>query len=240
MFAQTQIRDGVDQYERLAPRYDRLHHRWLRHAGGEAQAALEALVRALATPGSKLLDAGCGTGNLARSLIAEGMPPKSMTLLDPSAAMLARCADIPVTKIQGRLEALPFNDGAFDLVTCVWALETVPDTFLALTELCRIVRRGGALCLAFCADEPARGLADGLMRQALLYRGTGRFLSRSHLMQTIEGFNGFDVRAIPSHGPASTVLARRKVAETDQEMKQSKTLRADGHKTHLLQRREEE
>lgn len=209
MFAQTPIRDGVDQYERLAPRYDRLHHRWLRYAGGEAQAALEALVRALATPNSTLLDAGCGTGKLARSLIAEGMPPNLMTLLDPSAAMLARCTDIPVPKIQGRLEALPFDDGAFDLVTCVWALETVPDPFLALTELCRVVRPGGALCLVFCADEPARGLADCLMRQALLYRGTGRFLSRTRLMHAIESFKEFGVCAIPSQGPASTLLARR-------------------------------
>lgn len=209
MFAQTPIRDGVDQYEILAPRYDRLHHRWLRHAGGEAQAALEGLVRALATPNSKFFDAGCGTGNLARTLIAEGMSPNLMTLLDPSAAMLARCADIPVPKIQGRLEALPFEDGAFDLVTCVWVLETVPDPFPALTELCRVVRAGGALCLAFCADEPARGIVDGLMRQALLNRGTGRFLSRSRLMQAIESFEEFEVRAIPSQGPASTLLARR-------------------------------
>jgi ubiquinone/menaquinone biosynthesis C-methylase UbiE len=214
MFAQAPLRDAVDQYEKLAPRYDKLHHRWLRHAGGEAQAALEGLVRALATPYSKFLDAGCGTGNLARALIAEGMPPNLMTLLDPSAAMLARCADIPVPKMQGRLEALPFEDGTFDLVTCVWALETVPDPLLALVELCRVVRPGGALCLAFCADEPARGLADSLMRQALLFRGTGRFLSRSRLMQAIENFEDFEVRAIPSHGPASTLLARRPGAAT--------------------------
>ncbi|MEL6958733.1 MAG: methyltransferase domain-containing protein [Pseudomonadota bacterium] len=209
MFAKSLSRDRVDQYDRLASRYDRLHRRWLRHAGGEAQAALEALVRALARPNSALLDAGCGTGNLARALVAEGMAPDQMTLLDPSAAMLARCADIPAPKIRGRLEDLPFEDGAFDLVTCVWALETVPDPHLALTELCRVVRAGGALCLAFCADAPARGLADSLMRQALLFRGTGRFLSRSQLVQAFESFDEFDVRVIPSHGPASTLLARR-------------------------------
>ena len=47
------------------------------------------------------------------------------------------------------------------------------------------------------------------MRKALLFRGTGRFLSRSRLMRAIESFDAFEVRAIPSHGPASTVLARR-------------------------------
>lgn len=214
MLEETPLDDAVDLYDKLAPRYDILHHRWLRHAGGEAQAALEGLVRALATPNSMFLDAGCGTGNLARRLIAEGMPPNMMTLLDPSAAMLAQCDDIPVPKIQGRLESLPFEDGTFDLVTCAWALETVPDPHLALSELCRVVRAGGALCLAFCADEPARGLAGSLMRQALLFRGTGRFMSRSRLMQAIERFENFEVRAIPSHGPASTLLARRSGAAT--------------------------
>ncbi len=71
MLAETPLDDAVDLYYKLAPRYDKLHHRWLRHAGGEAQAALEGLVRALATPNSRLLDAGCGTGNLARRLILQ-------------------------------------------------------------------------------------------------------------------------------------------------------------------------
>lgn len=214
LFVQTQSRNSIEQYERLAPRYDRLHHRWLRHAGGEAQAALEALVRALTTPEKSLLDAGCGTGHLARALIAEGMSPKAMTLLDPSEAMLARCADIPALKVKGNLEALPFSDSAFDIVTCVWALETVPNLELALSELCRVVRPGGVLCLAFCADMPARGLADRLMRKALLYRGTGKFLCRDQVIQSIESIDGFKVHTIPSNGPAATLLAKRTTSST--------------------------
>jgi ubiquinone/menaquinone biosynthesis C-methylase UbiE len=212
MFSQTPVRNGVDRYNRLAPHYDRLHHRWLRHAGGEAQAALEALVRALIAPNKQFLDAGCGTGNLARTLISEGMSPANMTLLDPSQPMLARCADIPVPKVKGRLETLPFADRAFDIVTCAWALETASNPDLALKELCRVVRPDGVLCLVFCADMPARGLTDSLMRQALLYRGTGQFLSRQCVIETIESSSEFEVRAIPSNGPAATLLAKRRIS----------------------------
>lgn len=53
MLAKTPLGDAVDLYDKLAPRYDKLHHRWLHHAGGEALAAMEGLVRALATPNSK-------------------------------------------------------------------------------------------------------------------------------------------------------------------------------------------
>ena len=218
MFAPTFQRDTVDQYDKLAWQYDKLHGRWLRHAGGEAQAALEALVRALVTSDTALLDAGCGTGNLARALIAEGIPPEVMTLLDPSKAMLVRCADIPVQKVRGRLEALPFDDATFDIVTCVWALETVPNPVLALKELCRVVRPGGVLCLAFCADMPARGLTDSFMRQALLCRGTGRFLPRKLVIDAIERSVGFKVQAIPSRGPAATLLAKR-TAVSDESVK---------------------
>ena len=209
MFSATHYQDMIGLYDRLAPDYDRLHRRWLRHAGGEAQVALEATVRALAMPDTNLLDAGCGTGAFARALIAEGISPARVTLLDPSDAMLARCADIPAQQVMGRLEALPFEDGEFDIVTCAWALETVPHPERALRELCRVVRPGGVLCLAFCAKAPAREPAAWLMRQAIMWRGTGRFLSREHVIHTIRRSGEFEVRPIPSGGPAAAVLARR-------------------------------
>ena len=198
-------------YDRLAPDYDRLHRRWLKHAGGEAQAALEAAVRAVATPGSTLLDAGCGTGAFVRALIAEGQSPDRITLLDPSDAMLKRCADLPVRRVKGRLEALPFAAGRFDIVTCAWALETASDPALALAELARVVRPGGVLCLAFCAEAPAGAPAAWIMRQAILLRGTGRFLSRSRVVERLGSAVGFEVRTVPSNGPAAALIARRSV-----------------------------
>ena len=40
MLSATPHHDLASLYDRLAPDYDRLHRRWLRHAGGEAQVAL--------------------------------------------------------------------------------------------------------------------------------------------------------------------------------------------------------
>ena len=202
-------RDPASIYDRLAPNYDRLHRRWLRRAGGEAQAALEAAVRALATADTKLLDAGCGTGAFARALIAEGMSPTCITLLDTSDAMLARCTDTEARRVKGRLEALPFEPGKFDIVTCAWALETVPHPEDALQELCRVVRHGGILCLTFCAEMPAPYLSEWLMRQAITWRGTGQFLSRREVIDSLRSSGEFEVRAVPSKRPAATVLARR-------------------------------
>ena len=201
--------DLIATYDRLAANYDTLHRRWLQHAGGEAQAALEAVVRALATTDTNLLDVGCGTGAFARSLIAEGMSPTRVTLLDPSKAMLKFCIDTNARQVNGRLEALPFESRTFDVVTCAWSLETVQDVELALQELSRVVRHKGVLCLAFCAQKPSRGLADQLMRLAVTWRGTGRFLSCKQVLDTLQKSGEFDVRTVPTQGPAATLLARR-------------------------------
>jgi ubiquinone/menaquinone biosynthesis C-methylase UbiE len=201
--------DLAGTYDRLAANYDKLHRRWLRHAGGEAQAALEAIVRALVTTDTNLLDAGCGTGALARSLIAEGMSPARVTLLDPSKAMLERCIDTDAPQVNGRLEALPFESRAFDVVTCAWALETAQDQELALRELCRVVRRGGVLCLVFCAEKPTRDLAEWLSRLAVTLRGTGQFLSCELVIDILRRSGEFDLRTVPTNGPAATLLARR-------------------------------
>lgn len=211
MFRATLNRDPISHYDRMGPNYDKLHRRWLKHGGGEAQAALEAAVRVAARPDTNLLDAGCGTGSFARRLIAEGMSPARITLLDPSGAMLMRCADIPVRKLNGRIEALPFEDCEFDIVTCAWVLETGTAPEVALRELCRVVRCGGLLCLAFCAEAGTRGVAEWLMRQTILHRGSGQFLYREKIIDIIRRSGEFEVRLVPSGGPAATLIAKRSI-----------------------------
>lgn len=209
-----ETRDAVELYSRLAPSYDLLHRRWLKYAGGEAQAALEAAVRVAYRPGAALLDVGCGTGVFARALLSEGVAAEDLTLLDPSAAMLSRCADLPCLKVPGRIEALPFPSARFEIVTCAWALETSVDAARALQELCRVLRPGGALCLAFCADRPARGPVDWMMRQALLRRRTGQFLSVARVVDQVAAAGGAEIRVIPLSGPVAALVARGASAAT--------------------------
>jgi ubiquinone/menaquinone biosynthesis C-methylase UbiE len=201
--------DLAPLYDRLAPSYDFLHRRWLRFAGGEAQAALEAAVRAFATPGTRLLDAGCGTGAFARRLLKEGFDPDHLTLLDPSGEMLRSCKDIPSRKILGRLESMPFADGCFGVLTCAWALETVPDPAKAIPEMLRVVAPGGLICMAFCAQRPPRGVLDWLISWSLSLRGTGRFLSVREITALVSENGGSGIVSVPLTGPVATVVARR-------------------------------
>lgn len=201
--------DRVRIYDRLAPRYDRLHAKWLRYAGGEAQAALEAVVRARCAPGMRLLDVGSGTGAFVRRLVAEDMGFAEVTMLEPSAEMLERCPDVGVRKVHGRGEAMPFPDDAFDLVTCAWAIEVVHDPILALRELCRVVAPGGAICIIFCADKPPRSIMDLVMRAAIHLQGTGAFLSTEMIVDGIRDRRGYEVSVIPTRGPATALLIKR-------------------------------
>ncbi|SFS13869.1 class I SAM-dependent methyltransferase [Yoonia litorea] len=199
-------------YDRLAPTYAFRHQRWLRFAGGEAQAALEAAVRMVLASGSTILDAGAGTGQFARSLLSEGFPPEQITLLDPSRAMLEYCDDIPVTKTLGRIEEMPFANRSFDVVTCAWALEVVTQPDLALSELCRVLKIGGVLCLTFCAQAPLRDLVDWAMRSAVKLRGTGNFLQTFDVIAALQETMPCEVQIMPCSGPAATIIARRLAA----------------------------
>lgn len=206
--------DGETVYDKLAPIYDRLHRRWLHRrwlhrAGAEAQAALEASVRAVANETSTLLDAGCGTGAFARKLISEGTPPEMVTLLDRSEQMLSQCNDIHAQKILGRLEALPFGNFAFDIVTCAWFLETVSNIPLALSELLRVTAQNGTLLLVFCTEKPGETLTHSVLRWRVESRRTGRFLSAQEVTERIRTRGDFEVRPVPVRGPSSMLIVKR-------------------------------
>jgi len=137
-------------YDRAADRYDHFRELWLRLAGAAAEEAMLADLRDTLLPGAKVLDAGCGTGLLARRM-RELQPDIELTLLDLSAAMLVRAGDVPGEHVQGSVLELPFADDTFDVVISAWVIETVSDPIRAVTEYLRVLNPGGRVLYTFCS-----------------------------------------------------------------------------------------
>jgi len=208
-------------YDLLAPRYDQLHRRWLRGAGGLAQAAFEGAVRALLKRQSRVLDVGCGTGHFARRLVAEGFPAGQMTLVDASASMLDATADLPLSRLKARIEELPFPDEHFDIVTCAWVIETLEYPSTGVSELCRVLRPGGAICVAFCANTPPVGVSAWFLRQTVRLRGTGRFLERRDVAEAFAQAGKFELRWLPCDGPAAALIALHRHTRNEHQLEAS-------------------
>jgi demethylmenaquinone methyltransferase / 2-methoxy-6-polyprenyl-1,4-benzoquinol methylase len=128
-------------FDRIAPVYDvmnrlmtmGLDRRWRR-------ITVEQVVR----PGDRVLDACCGTGDLALEVRRRG---GVVTGLDFSERMLerARRKGPALQWVQGDVLALPFEDGAFDAATVGFGVRNVADLEAGLRELRRVLRVGGRL-----------------------------------------------------------------------------------------------
>ena len=99
--------------------------------------------------GERVLDVGCGTGVVARTAAEAVGPGGSVTGVDVNEGMLATArARAPQggASLEWRQEdasALPFSDGAFDVVLSQQALQFVPDPGAVLSEIRRVLRPGG-------------------------------------------------------------------------------------------------
>ena len=96
----------------------------------------------------RALDVGCGGGWWLRTLLRWGAPPAALAGLDalPAAVVAARAVHPAVTIVQGSVDALPFADGSFDLVTQFTVFSSIMDTSVrrrAATEMLRVLRPGG-------------------------------------------------------------------------------------------------
>ena len=134
--------EGVrTMFDRIAPVYDAMNHvmtvgldrRWRR-------VAAEAVV----SPGDSVLDACCGTGDLALACARAG---GRVTGLDFSERMLerARAKSSAIEWVQGDALALPFEDGSFDVATVGFGVRNLEDLAGGLAELRRVLRPGGRL-----------------------------------------------------------------------------------------------
>ena len=130
-------------FDRIAPVYDAMNR--IMTAGLDGRWRRAAAVAAV-HPGDRVLDACCGTGDLALAAAAAG---GHVTGVDFSPRMLerARAKSSAIDWVAADVLELPFADGAFDAATIGFGIRNVSDTGQALAELRRVLRQGGRLAV---------------------------------------------------------------------------------------------
>lgn len=138
----------------------------------------------------KLLDAGCGSGGMLARL-RQRFPRASLTGMDyvDRALELTRQRDLDVQLVQGRADALPFDDDKFDVVLSldVIVLQGIDDA-AAIREMHRVLRAGGMLIVNVAAFDFLRGSHDAATNMARRY-------TKARLRDLLEDA-GFAVRAL--------------------------------------------
>lgn len=125
----------------------------------DEQASLPAIQRLRATTaellrprlGDRLLDAGCGTGDVVRALAGLVGAHGTVVGIEPSATMLDEArrrtgeSSHNVEFRSGDIARLDFDDATFDGVTCERVFQHLDTPDAALAELVRVIRPGGRI-----------------------------------------------------------------------------------------------
>jgi ubiquinone/menaquinone biosynthesis C-methylase UbiE len=144
----------------------------------------------------KILDAGCGEGRNTHYFIQEGYQIFG-TDINPTAIQMARLyaktldPAYDLLRFQvAPIEALPFHDGAFDVLLSSAVMHFALNTahfFTMLSEQMRVLKKGGIFWLRMCTDAGGcislgESLGQGRYR---LPDGTDRFVINEELTQTM-------------------------------------------------------
>ena len=130
-------------FDRISPVYDAMNRTM---TAGLDQRWRRAAVAAVVRPGDRVLDACCGTGDLAVAALHAG---GHVTGLDFSERMLerARRKSAEIEWVQGDALSLPFEDGSFDATTVGFGVRNLDDLERGLAELRRVLRPGGRVAI---------------------------------------------------------------------------------------------
>jgi ubiquinone/menaquinone biosynthesis C-methylase UbiE len=142
-------------------------------------------------PGERVIDVGAGSGVVTREIARRIAPDGSVVAVDSNAYLLelgrSLAAEHGLDGIEwreGDARALPFEDGAFDVVVCATVLAHIPDSEPVVAELARLVRRGGRIGVfeidpeSFMIAHPDRLMTRRILAAATDYGFANALVSR--------------------------------------------------------------
>ncbi|HEX2171390.1 MAG TPA: class I SAM-dependent methyltransferase [Dehalococcoidia bacterium] len=138
--------------------------KWAPEMVAQGRAATELILReAHVRPGQRVLDLASGAGDPALTLAEAVAPDGHVTATDLTPEMLSGLAETArarglanVSTQPADIEALPFPDAYFDVVTCRFGIMFCPDVGQACREIRRVLRPGGRAVLLVwgSSDQP--------------------------------------------------------------------------------------
>ncbi len=120
----------------------------------------------------RVLDVGCGEGQIARRVAGPGVEVVGVDPTWSQVAVAGARAGGP-RYARARAEALPCRTGAFDAVVVCAALEHVDDYEAAIREVARVLEPGGRFVLVLChplLQAPGSGWIDDRILDEQYYR----------------------------------------------------------------------
>jgi SAM-dependent methyltransferase len=126
--------------------------------------------RAAPSPGERVVDVGCGTGNAALLAAARGA---RVTGVDPAARLLqvarerAAKQKLEADFVSGEAAAIPLADGEADLVMSVFGVIFSPDPAAAAAEMARVTGPNGRILLSAWIPEGPISAMGRIAREAV-------------------------------------------------------------------------
>ncbi len=157
----------------------------------------------------RILDLGCGEGQVARYLLASLSAPAAVVGIDRSVAQLANAqlanaqlaGDLAPRYLLGEGERLPFADASFDGVVCALVIEHAEDVDAVLDEVARVLAPEGRFVLL--VNHPLlQGSGSGLVDDQILgetYWRVGPYLDEGVTWEEVDA----GVRIPFAHRPLS-------------------------------------
>jgi demethylmenaquinone methyltransferase/2-methoxy-6-polyprenyl-1,4-benzoquinol methylase len=154
-----------DIFDRIAPRYDQMNRLMTLGLWWYWQWSFRRL--AAIQPGDRVLDVGCGTGELALLAARAAGRAGQVVGVDIAEGMLGVCrqkiAGHPLADrlrfLRADAQGLPFPDSSFDAVISGFMLRNVASLDRALAEMVRVLRPGGRLAVMELTHPPSRWVA---------------------------------------------------------------------------------